>query len=455
MNHLLLKTNRHLVKPARSLLFILLILAVTILLLETIKLVGFPLPQIVWQAWLVILLVVCLIALVDTLLVNRITSPTLTRSLPGHLLLNRWQEVSLLIENQHDTTLTLILYDHCPSSIKFAQLPQTINLPAASQYLVKYAIKPLERGRCSWQICELIITSPWQLWQQRRYVVVQNESKSYPDFTRLYDSNITTIEQWIYYLGVRPQPKRGLGQDFHQLREFREGDTLKQIDWNATARQRVPIAKEYQDERDQHIIFLLDCGQRMRIKEHHLSHFDHALNACLLLSHIAIRQGDAVGLATFANDKPIFIKPAKGQQQLNTLINNVYDTQCTKQPADYSQAIQTLLSKTKRRALVILVTNLRYKEPIETVKAIKHLSKYHKVLIASLREDMRDQITHQPIQQFADALTYCGNIHQLLSRGQLQDQLKSQQLPILDVLPKQLGPQLVNHYLMLKRSGSL
>lgn len=455
MNPLSLKTNRHLVKPARPLLLIILVLAVAILLLETLKLLSFPLPQIIWQGWLILLLVVCLIALVDTLLVNNIASPTISRSLPSHLLLNRWQEASLLIENQLASKLTLILYDHCPTSIKFAQLPQAINLPAASQYLLKYAIKPLERGHCCWQVCELIITSPWQLWQQRRYLIVRSESKIYPDFTRLYDSNITTIEQWIYYLGVRPQPRRGLGQDFHQLREFREGDTLKQIDWNATARQRTPIAKEYQDERDQHIIFLLDCGQRMRIKENHLSHFDHALNACLLLSHIAIRQGDAVGLATFGSDKPLFIKPAKGQQQLNTLLNNVYDLQCTKQPADYSQAIQTLLSKTKRRALVILVTNLRYTEPLETIKAIKYLSKYHKVLIASLREEIRDHIAHQPIQQFADALNYCGDIHQLLSRSQLHDKLKLQQLPILDVQPKQFGAQLVNHYLMLKRSGAL
>lgn len=447
--------SKNLLKPAIALLIIIATLAACSLLLETLALVGMNVNSKLLQLADIILIVISLLSVVDILLLRRIISPTIVRCLPISLSVNRWHEATLLITNEFSTNLTVTIFDHVPSSVEFQQLPQTIVLKASQQYLLKYPIKPLIRGDCSWLICELIITSPWRLWQQRRYLTLENTTRVYPDFTKLYGSNIATIDQWIYYLGVRPQPRRGLGLDFHQLREFREGDTLKQIDWNATARHKTPIAKEYQDERDQQIIFLLDCGQRMRIKENNLSHFDHALNACLLLSYVAIRQGDAVGLATFAAEKNIFIKPTKGQQQLNILLNNVYDLQSSQQPADYTDAIQILLANTKRRSLVILITNLRYSENNDTINSFKHLSKYHKVLIASLREEISDEIATTPFTSFNEALTYCGDIQQLFIRKQLHDKLAAQHLPVLDVLPKYFAPQLVNHYLSLKRSGAL
>lgn len=123
-----------------------------------------------------------------------------------------------------------------------------------------------------------------------------------PDFARLYGAELMAVDHWLNQIGVRGGQRRGLGLEFHQLREFRDGDTLRQIDWKATARKRTPIAREYQDERDQQILFLLDCGRRMRSQDGDLSHFDHALNASLLLAYVALRQGDAVGAMTFAGD---------------------------------------------------------------------------------------------------------------------------------------------------------
>lgn len=448
-------TSRHLLKPAKPLIITLAAFLAIIALLESLKAMEISVPSNFYQVWLIALLVFIFFILADMASLKKVTTPTIERQLPPYLSLNRWQEVSLLISNQQNNALSLVVYDYSPEAIDFKQLPHTLELPTNGKYLLKYSIKPLQRGHFFWESCELTVTSQWRLWQQRRIIPVANDSHVYPDFTRLFDSNITTIEQWIYYLGVRPKPRRGLGQDFHQLRDFREGDTLRQIDWKATARKKSPIAKEYQDERDQHIIFLLDCGQRMRLQDDQLSHFDHALNASLLLSYVALRQGDAVGLATFGADKELFIKPAKGNLQLNTLLNAVYDIKCTQTPADYNTAVQKLLSKTQRRALVIVISNLRYSENSETIAAFKQLSRYHKVLIASMREEIRDEISQQPINDFDEALTYCGNIHQLLNRNQLHDKLIAYQLPILDVIPKHFGPQLVSHYLSLKRSGAL
>lgn len=247
----------------------------------------------------------------------------------------------------------------------------------------------------------------------------------------------------------RPRP------EFHQLREFRDGDTLRQIDWKATARKRTPIAREYQDERDQQILFLLDCGRRMRSQDGDLSHFDHALNASLLLAYVALRQGDAVGAMTFAGDDRRHLPPGKGSAQLGALLNTVYDLQTSQRPADFPEAVQAVLSRQRRRALVILVTNLRDEDDEELLGAVKRLGRQHRVLVASLREEVLDTLRQEPIARYEQALAYTGTIDYLNARNGLHEKLAAHGVPVLDARPSELGPELISRYLGWKRAGVL
>lgn len=316
-------------------------------------------------------------------------------------------------------------------------------------------MRPLKRGYFSFEHCEISLPSPLGLWSDKRLLNVIDNTRVYPDFARLYGGELLAVDNWISQLGVRQRQRRGLGLEFHQLREFREGDSLRQIDWKATARQRTPIAREYQDERDQQIIFMLDCGRRMRSQDGELAHFDHALNACLLLSYIALRQGDAVGLSTFASDHPRYLAPVKGTGQLNVLLNSVYDLDSTQRPADYQAAATQLLARQKRRALVVLVTNLRDEDDEELLTAVKRLSKQHRVLVASLREDLLDNLRHAPVQTLPEALAYCGTVDYLNARAELHERLSAHGVPVVDARPVELGAKLVTRYLEWKKAGTI
>lgn len=160
------------------------------------------------------------------------------------------------------------------------------------------------------------------------------------------------------------QRRRGDGQTFLQLREYRIGDSLRQIDWKATARMRKPIARDYQDERNQTVLFLLDCSRRMRAQDDDLSHFDHALNAMILLAYVALRQGDAVGVQSFGGEQRQ-LAPRSGPGRLTALINAVYDLQPTIDPPDYAEAAQLILKRQRKRALIVLLTNLRDEDQAE------------------------------------------------------------------------------------------
>lgn len=441
--------------PSRRFVIALLLLLGLALPLGILTALGSPPPSAVHLAWWGLLLCVGLCTVVDAASLRRLPSPTLQRTLASHLSLGRWHDVQLQIRLQQKRPLRMEIFDHVPAGMALQHLPQQMTLTAGQRCELSYSVYPERRGCFQFDRCELRLHSPLGLWRQRRLLVLESQARVYPDFTRLHGAPLMAVESWLSRLGVRQQPRRGLGIDFHQLREYREGDTLRQIDWKATARKRTPIAREYQDDRDQQILLMLDCGRQMRSKDGELSHFDHALNASLLLAYVALRQGDALGLYNFATEQRRFLAPAKGQLQLNALLNGVYDLVETRQPADFRRAASEVLTRQKRRALVVILTNLRDENDEDLLDAVRQLSRRHRLLVVSLREPVLDASRHQPVRSLQDALDYCGTLSYLNSRDRMHERLLAYGVPVLDAQPQALGPALINRYLAWKKGGTL
>ncbi|AKT32130.1 DUF58 domain-containing protein [Pseudomonas syringae pv. actinidiae] len=446
---------KQVLKPAVTMLYWLGGLALLALLLGTLQALGIDYPAKIDSLYWGALLALAGLSLLDACWLLRRPSPRIQRELAGSLALDRWNEARLDLQHDGAKPLTLRVFDHLPQGLEHEDLPQTITLPARGKGSIGYRLRPSSRGHFTFEHCEISLPGPLRLWTARRHVALQSTTRVYPDFARLYGGQLLAVDNWLSQLGVRQLQRRGLGMEFNQLREFREGDSLRQIDWKATARQRTPIAREYQDERDQQIVFMLDCGRRMRSQDGDLSHFDHALNACLLLSYVALRQGDSIGLATFAGEQDRYLAPVKGLGQLNLLLNSVYDLQTTRRPADYSAAVRQLMVRHKKRSLVVLITNLRDEDDEELLAAVRQLGKHHRVLIASLREEVLDSLRQSPVQTADEALEYCGAINFLNARASLHDHLRAQGMAIMDARPKELGPQLITRYLSWKKAGTL
>ncbi|MFJ2389348.1 DUF58 domain-containing protein [Pseudomonas koreensis] len=440
-------------KPSRLLLIWLAVLLAISTLLGTVQALDVPTPASLSAISWGLLLALLLLALLDAIRLQRLPSPRVHRQMPGSLALGRWSEVRLQVSHDFREPITLAMFDHVPQGLTFDNLPLSVALQPGQFSEVGYRLRPLSRGHFSFAQCEINLPSPLGLWSGKRLLDVPAQTRVYPDFARLYGGELLAVDNWLSQLGVRQRQRRGQGQEFHQLREFREGDSLRQIDWKATARQRTPIAREYEDERDQQIIFMLDCGRQMRSQDGELSHFDHALNACLLLSYVALRQGDAVGLSTFAGEQNRYLAPIKGTSQLKVLLNGVYDLVNSKRPADFQTAANQLLARQKRRALVVLITNLRDEDCDELLAAVRLLRQQHRVLVASLREEVLDERSQTSVQTLSEALSYCGTVNYLNTRNELHEHVSAHGVHLLDTHPDKLGAELLSHYLNLKEAG--
>lgn len=347
------------------------------------------------------------------------------------------------------------VFDRPPVAFAAAARPVAFRVRNGEWTQVHYRLTPTERGEHRFDTVELRLLSPWRLWLTRHRTGETQTVRVYPDFARIAEYSLLATDNRLSQLGVLRRRRRGEGSDFQQLREYRRDDALHSIDWKATAKHRKPIVREYQDERDQRLVFLLDCGQRMRARDDALSHFDHTLNALLLLAYVALRQGDGVGLATFAHAQPRFLAPRKSLDTVQHLLDATYDLQPTPRTPDYLMAAQSLAGRLERRALIVLLTNLRDEDESSLVPALRLLGRRHGVLVANLRETALDAALARPIADFDAALGYAAAVDYRRARRRQWAVLKAQGAQVLEVAPPGLPTALVNRYWEMKRGGLL
>ncbi len=410
--------------------------------------------------WKAALLFSGAVLLIDWLLNLRKQPIEVKRDLSGSLPLGVSRLVHLRIYNHDKKSRALAVYDHFPAQVHSEGLPVSLHIPAGKYADISYKVTPVERGKLVFPRAQVQLQSLFKFWKRNIFLPVRDETHVYPNFAAISNYALLATDNNLSQMGIIKKRRRGEGQDFHQLREYREGDSLRQIDWKATARMQKVISREYQDERDQEIIFMLDCGHRMLAKDDELSHFDHTLNALLLLSYVALKQGDAVGLGTFSamnteGDQTRWLPPRKGQHNVQTILNSVYDLQPGSEAPDYSRAATDLLVRHKKRALIIILTNIRDEDSDDLLPAVKLLRKRHLVLLTSLRETSIENTLDKPINTLQAAIDNAATQQYLLHRKQTFEKLTNNGINTLDVSPDKLTVELINAYLGIKRSGLL
>jgi uncharacterized protein (DUF58 family) len=193
-------------------------------------------------------------------------------------------------------------------------LPRTIELLPGTAAEFSYRVRAVRRGEARFAPAEILRRSVLGLWLRRERSGEASSVRIYPNFAAVAGFTLHAMEGRLQLMGIRRKRRRGEGFDFRQLRDFQLGDTLRQVDWKATSRRQRPISREYQEERDQQILFLVDCGRRMRAMDGELAHFDHCLNAVLLVAYLALRQGDR-GVADDLRRSRSLAAAGQGQEQ--------------------------------------------------------------------------------------------------------------------------------------------
>ncbi|MDB5848706.1 MAG: hypothetical protein JWP29_2458 [Rhodoferax sp.] len=386
------------------------------------------------------------------------------RSLPGAFSLGMPQAMVLALVNEGAHHWRVAVFDDVDPHFDFEGLPQTVLVPASARVQLHYTATARQRGVAQFGVTRLKWRSRAGCFEIRMALGKPRALRVYPNFAAMARYAWLSGDQRLRQIGIKTYVQRGLGTDFRQLADYRTGDALRHIDWKATMRHQRPIVREFQDDRDQCVFFLLDCGRRMRADEtgsadahRRGSHFDEALNAMMLLAYVALKEGDEVGAMTFGGvpGQRRDFAPRKGGATLNALMNRMHDLQPGPHQTDYQQAARDLLVLQRRRAMVIVLTNFRDEDAAELRPAIQLMRRQHLVLVASLRETVLSRIAAQAMTRASDAVDVASAHLFAQSRSDAFARVMGNDHLSVDVEPDQLASALVNRYHAVKKSGLL
>ena len=412
---------------------------------------GAPWGYLLWLASFVLFL---FLLVVDALVVMGRAMPTVERVVNSSLPVGVKSEVLLFLRPGDEKSAAVEIFDGVAPELGPPERAIEGRLSGGKRLKVAYQIRPRERGRFRFVPAYLRLHGPLGLVGRQVRAGEEKEVRVVPNFRAVSQVALMATADQMGQLGVRQLRRRGQGMEFDCLREYREGDQLRQIDWKATARHRRLIARQYEDEKNQQIVLVFDCGRRMRARDGELSHFDHALNAGLMLSYVALQQGDSVAVATFGGDDR-WIPAQRGPRAVQSIVDKTFDVKATMAPSDFSEAARRLSHLQKRRALIVFLTNLYDADPDELQQTLGLLGQRHLVLVASLQEEAVQELREKEVESFDDALTVSATHHFLGQRREVHGQLERSGGLLLDTKPSELSAGLVNRYLEIKRAGRL
>jgi uncharacterized protein (DUF58 family) len=376
----------------------------------------------------------------------------------------------LSARREHDTTLSLgvantvrlhigsrrssglLVRDECPAAAHPSATRWRVRAPCE----ITYTVTPRARGELRFGRSIVRAPGPWGLgWRQ---TACPSESRAGIDADiasiRVYEALARRGQ--LAEIGVRTLRLRTEGTEFERIRDAVPDDPLRSINWRATARTGRLMATELMPERAQPVVVCLDHGRLMGVGAGELTKLDHAINAALLLVHVALRTGDRAGLLAFADGVTATLTPRSGAAQLRRFLDSVRPLRAGESEADYDEAFTFLSGWQRRRALVVVFTDLLDADQgTALVRQCLRARRRHVPLVVTVRDPALDALTRRAPRTSTDAYTRAVAGGLAAERADIVEHLARAGVETIDADASTLSPRVVNRYLELKRRAVL
>ncbi len=329
-------------------------------------------------------------------------------------------------------------------------------LPARGEAVLRYELRPLRRGLYAFGNVTLRYATILGLLQRQTTVFLAREIKVYPNLREVRHYDLALRRNRWQEAGLRTTRTYGAGTEFERLRDYHPDDDYRRINWLATARHGQPVTTDYQIERSQTVLLMLDVGRLMSAPIDALSKLDHAVNTCLLVAYVCLQKGDNVGLLAYADRVTLYLAPRGGKGQFNAMLDALYDVAAQQTESDYRAAFAFAEGRMRRRALVIVFTELVDDAASRVLAAmLVHLSTRHVVVCATMRDPILDAMLDLHADNSATVYRRAVALTLATLRASTLELLTARGIISIDVAADRLTPGVVDAYLDIKARGRL
>jgi uncharacterized protein (DUF58 family) len=365
-------------------------------------------------------------------------------------------QVELTLFNSSDKSLSLEVIDSPPVEFTGSAKTIVLRLPSKQETTQTYTLKSFRRGSFNFGAVYYRITGPLGLTQHQGKIDLPQQVQVLPDMTDEGSRDLQLALAGAIQSGRRQSPRRGEGREFESLREHQRDDDFRHIDWKASAKRGKLISRQYETERDQRLMILLDTGRLMSPMIGDYRKLDYAINASIHLAQIALHKGDLVGYAIFNDELCAYAEPKKGQAQMSHLVKNLTSLQATRLESDYATVFHHVLRNCSRRTLIVCFTDLGDSPAASRLlqAALPLMPRHLPVIITVSNSEVLAVTRKLPEDEFGVyrhiAAMEIWNDYQRTLLG-----LRSRGIATVSVPAQELSTAAINEYLRIKESARL
>ncbi len=275
--------------------------------------------------------------------------------------------------------------------------------------------------------------------------------KVYPSLLGIGRYELMARKSHLAQIGFRQMRKIGAGTEFEKLREYLPDDDYRHINWKATAKKRRPITQEYQIERSQNIFICIDTSRYMAYRAGRLTKLDYAVNASVMLAHVARKFDDNVGLMVFSDRVHLYHPPRKTGGMFASLVDALYRVEPERCAVEYGEAFRTLQTRQKRRSLIVVFTDFfDQRDGEELLKFVPLLGRRHVLICITVRDERISALARSEPARAEEAFDRFVAGEVLSERAKIHGILRNRGAFVADSEPRDLTVAAVNQYLQVK-----
>jgi len=366
-------------------------------------------------------------------------------------------KVSLHVGNDTTRSFRIRLKDEYPAEMKLDEPREAaFQIEPRSTAEFYYHVTPPRRGNYRFSKTAIRYLSKLGLVWCQTVLGEPQSVKVYPNMRRAREIELKALGSQSFLAVQRRAVRRGEGREFESMRDYVRGDELRHISWTATARRSRLTTRQYQIERDQTVVIAVDAGRLMTGRIEDETKFDTAVHASLALMSACAKAGDHCGLAVFGRRIRKFLPPKRGLQHIDAVLESLHDLEPEMIEPSYARAFQFISSNLKKRAFVVILTDLVDKDSSrELINSLKLLRPRHLPLVVTIGDRDLNSMVSAPPENIRDMFRQSAAeeiIHQREAALKLVESLGGL---ALDVTTQTLGPRLLETYLRVKERGLL
>ncbi len=374
-----------------------------------------------------------------------------TRITPQRLSNGDENTIKLHVKSKYGVSTSVEIIDETPVQFQIRDFSIQQTFSPFSEHQFSYTLTPVNRGTFEFGSINLFVQSKVSLFKRRFTIPDETQVPVYPSYIQMRKFEMYAISNRLTDLGIKKVRRLGHTMEFDQIREYVRGDDIRSINWKATARSNQLMINQYQDERSQQIINVVDLGRVMKMPFDGLQLLEYAINTSLVLSNIAVLKEDKAGLITFSNNDLKVVSADKKRTHVRKIQQALYNIETNFMESDFDKLILALKTHVKQRSLILLYTNFETLSSMERqLPYLRKIAKDHLLVTIFFENTELTSLTQKDAQNVSDI--YLKTIAEKFSfeKKQIVKSLNRYGIHTIYTPPKELSINAINKYLELK-----